>query len=605
MRTRTGNSMMVWLTAVLLVALAVGCGDRGGQDNTIPTIPTATTVSSVTPLTAATGVPINTKKISVAFSKPMNPLTITTATFTLACPAGTAITGTVGYAANGNVATFTPGSDLPANTLCTATLTTGVKDTAGNALDTPFTWTFTTGATADTTPPTVSSTVPLANATNVALNTRVTASFSEAMDLSLITTATFTLACPAGTAITGTTGYAVNGNVATFTPASNLPASTLCTATIKGGASGVKDVAGNALAVDKVWTFTTGAAPDTTAPTVSSTNPIAGAVGVCNNKTINATFSEPMDPLTITTDTFTLAVTAGASVNGVVAYDPLTNIATFNPDADLTGTPATSYTATIKGGASGVKDVAGNALASNKVWTFTTGATTCQTPVPLGSSSNFAILASAAITNIPTSAITGDIGLTPDAGSNISGFSVPATCPEVTGKVYAVDATGPACALIAPVLLTNAKTDAGIAFTNARAAVRGTPIARSGNLNGLTLYPGLYESGTSLEISPGGFLYLDAQGDVNAVFVIRSATTITTQSTSEVVLSGGAKATNVYWTAGSAVTLGTNSKMKGNLIAGTAISLLTGANLEGRALNQGAAAAAITLDSNTITVPSP
>ncbi|HEY5960480.1 MAG TPA: ice-binding family protein [Polyangiaceae bacterium] len=228
-----------------------------------------------------------------------------------------------------------------------------------------------------------------------------------------------------------------------------------------------------------------------------------------------------------------------------------------------------------------------------------------QLPVPLGAASPFAILASAAITNIATSAIVGDVGLTPDAGANISGFSAPLTCPEVTGTIYTVDLTGPACAVADPVRLVNAKTDAGIAFTNARAVVRGTPQAISGDLNGLTLYPGLYESGSSLEISPAGMLYLDAQGDGNAIFVIRSATSITTGATSQVVLTNAAKANNVFWTAGSAVTVGTNSIMKGTLIAGTAVSILTGATLEGRALNQGTAAAAITLDSCNITVPTP
>lgn len=194
---------------------------------------------------------------------------------------------------------------------------------------------------------------------------------------------------------------------------------------------------------------------------------------------------------------------------------------------------------------------------------------------------------------------------TPDAGANISGFSAPLTCPEVTGTIYAVDLTGPACAVADPVRLATAKVDAGIAFMNATAAVRGTPQAISGNLNGLTLYPGLYESGSSLQISPAGMLYLDAQGDGNAIFIIRSATSITTEEASQVVLTNAAKANNVFWTAGSAVTLGTNSIMKGTLIAGTAISILTGANLEGRALNQGTAAAAVSLDSCSITVPSP
>lgn len=228
-----------------------------------------------------------------------------------------------------------------------------------------------------------------------------------------------------------------------------------------------------------------------------------------------------------------------------------------------------------------------------------------QEPVSLGVAESFAVLASAGITNIPTSAITGDIGLSPDAGANITGFSMPASCPEVTGVVYAVDATGPACATIAPTVLADAKADAAVAFLDARSAGRGTPVSLSGNINGLTLYPGIYESGTSLEISAGGMLYLDAQGDDSAVFIVRSETSITTQSTSEVVLTNGAKAANVYWTAGSSVTLGTDSIMKGTIIAGTSISLLTHANLEGRAINQGAAAEAITLDACSISVPAP
>jgi hypothetical protein len=223
--------------------------------------------------------------------------------------------------------------------------------------------------------------------------------------------------------------------------------------------------------------------------------------------------------------------------------------------------------------------------------------------VPLGSAVNFVILASASINNIPTSIITGDVGLTPDAGSNITGFDQPLSCPEVTGIIYAVDASGPGCAMIDPVRLLNAKDDAAIAFGYARAPERGTPASISGDQNGKTLYPGVYESGTSLEISPGGILTLDAQGDANAVFNFRSATSITTESTSAVVLTNGAQAKNVIWTAGTAITLGANSIMKGTMIAGSSISLLTGANLEGRALNQGAAAAAISLDQATMTLP--
>jgi hypothetical protein len=153
-------------------------------------------------------------------------------------------------------------------------------------------------------------------------------------------------------------------------------------------------------------------------------------------------------------------------------------------------------------------------------------------------------------------------------------------------------------------MLDAARADALSAYGDAtNLTVRGTPTSISGDLNGLTLAPGLYESGSSIQISPGGILYLDGQGNANAVFVIISANTITTESTSAVVLAGSAQAKNVFWAAGSAITLGTNSTMKGTLIAGTSISLLTGASLQGRALIQGSQAGSITLDSNTIVLP--
>ena len=255
-------------------------------------------------------------------------------------------------------------------------------------------------------------------------------------------------------------------------------------------------------------------------------------------------------------------------------HDEVENIVTFLPTNNLL--PSATYTVTIT---TDVTDLTGNPLMIDEVWSFMTGTNVAQIipqlPLVLGASSNFVVLASAGISNIALSSLGGDVGLSPAGGASITGLASPADCPEVSGTVYVVDATGPACAMIDPDLLDDAKRDAALAYVNATAAVRGPPQLISGDLNGLTLYPGLYQSGTSIEISPGGLLYLDAQGDSNAVFIIRSATTITTAATSEVVLTKGAKASNVYWTAGSAVTLGTNSIMKGTMIAGTALSLLT------------------------------
>jgi methionine-rich copper-binding protein CopC len=546
---------------------------------------TPPTVTSTDPINNATGVALN-KKIAATFSEAMNPSTINATTFTVK-QGTTPVLGSVTYV--GTIATFTPASSLAANTAYTATVSTGAKDTSGNALASNYVWNFTTGAVSDATPPTVISTDPANNATAVALNKKVAATFSEAMDPSTITITTFTLR-QGTTPVSGTVIF--SGSTAIFTPASNLTSNTVYTATITTGAT---DLAGNALASNYVWSFTTAAAADVVPPTVISTDPANNATGVALNKIITATFSEAMDQSTISTATVTVTGLGGAPVTGTVSYASGANTVTFTPASNLAAN--TTYTGTIKGGATGVKDLAGNALASNYVWSFTTGAApgpTGQAPVNLGTAARFAILSHSAITNIPSSAITGDVGISPGVRSSITGL----TNPEVTGTIFAADDADPV-----PAMLTQAKADAEAAYLDAVAATRGTPTPLSGNINGLTLVPGLYESGTSIEISPGGFVYLDAQGDVNAVFVIRSATSITTESTSEVVLTNGAQAKNIFWAAGSAVTLGANSKMKGTLIASTSISLLTGSRLDGRALIQGAAAGQVSLDQAIIVRP--
>ena len=151
--------------------------------------------------------------------------------------------------------------------------------------------------------PTVSGTINANGATNVAVNTKVGATFSEGMDPSTISATTLFL-MQGTTAVAGTVSY--SGVSAVFAPASNLSPSTRYTATVKGGVGGVKDLAGNAMASDFVWTWTTGSSPDTTPPTVSGTIHVNGATNVPINTKVGATFSEGMDPSTISMTTFFL-----------------------------------------------------------------------------------------------------------------------------------------------------------------------------------------------------------------------------------------------------------------------------------------------------------
>jgi len=302
----------------------------------------------------ATNVPINTK-VGVFFTEPMNPSTLNTSTFTL-MQGSTPVSGTVNY--NGSGVTFTPAATLTPNTVYTATITAGAKDLSGKALANPYVWSWTTGSAPDVTPPMVTSTINANGATNVSINTKVGAFFTEAIDPLTITSTTFTL-------MQGTTPVAgtVNGVAfaVTFTPATSLTPNTVYTATLT---TGVKDLAGNALASPYTWSWTTAAVPDTTSPTVSSTIPVNNDTSMSINSALAAVFSEAMDPSTVNSATFIL-MQGATLVPGTVTYLGVT--AAFVPTTALAYN--TMYTATISTGA---KDLAGNPLAANYQWSFTT-----------------------------------------------------------------------------------------------------------------------------------------------------------------------------------------------------------------------------------------
>jgi hypothetical protein len=283
-------------------------------------------------------------------------------------------------------------TDLPGNTLCTATITNVAEDLYGDALP-DFVWSFRTGITPDTTRPTVINTLPVTTnpgpTTGVPTNTAITAIFSEDMIPATITAAgTFTLTGPGTTPVEGVSvpvTYAVGSRTAIFWPAAALAPGTTYTATITTAATdyGDNQLAGNQAdlpaASNYVWAFTTAASPVPPANvsvSSSSINPAAGAHSVCPGATVSATFLVPsglrMDPLTVNTGTtFILTGPGMAVVYGTVGLDVATGrIATFTPINPL---PIGTYTVTIKGGADGVSDLAipKNKMVNDFTWIFT------------------------------------------------------------------------------------------------------------------------------------------------------------------------------------------------------------------------------------------
>ncbi len=219
--------------------------------------------------------------------------------------------------------------------------------------------------------------------------------------------------------------------------------------------------------------------------------------------------------------------------------------------------------------------------------------------VNLGTADSFAILAGTPnITNVPPSVITGDVGLSPASAATSS-----VACSDLTGSstFYTVDAAGPGapCQSENAALLTTAKNDLTAAYTDVAGRTPVTTVPTE--LGGTTKFPGVYDSAaTTFGITAGaGPLILDAQGDPNGIFIFQAAaddaSSLTVGPGSEVQLTGGAQACNVYWRVIGA-TIDTTAVFKGNILALNSITVNTGANVEGRLLARNGT---VTLDEDT------
>ena len=586
----------------------------------------------------ATGVAAGTSAITATFGGVTSPAA--TLTVTAATVVSIAVTpATFSIAANGNkqfTATATMSFGPTQDVTTSATWASGTTSVTLVGLNTGLATGVAAGTSAITaafggvTSPAATLTVTAATVVSIAVTP---ATFSIAANGNKQFTATATMSfgptqdvTTSATWASGTTSVALVGlntglatGVAVGTSAitavfggQTSPAATL---TVTGALTVLPGVAG-----------TTGA--NATNPTVLASSPSNGDTNVPSStngtgniktvKLVTATFNEAMVPATITAaGTFTLWDNKlGQAVPGTVTLDVTHTIATFTATA-TTLNPGTSYTATVTTAAQRASD--NLAMPKAVAWSFTTRATNAatqtanvpfigQAPINLLTAGNFVILAQAAITeaNPSLGAITGNVGTSPIAGSAMT-----ITCGEVTGTIYAVDASGPApCSVSDATRLTAAIGDKDIAY--AEAAGRVVPDATelgngAGEIGGLTIYPGLYKWSTSVTISTD--VTLDAQGDPNAVWVLQIAQNLTIASGGSVPagikvnLIGGAKAANVFWQVGGGVgaTLNTYSTFNGNILSAAQVVLKTGAVLNGRAL----AKTQVVLDANPVTQPAP
>ena len=329
-----------------------------------------------------------------------------------------------------------------------------------------------------------------------------------------------------------------------------------------------------------------------TTPTVLHNAPANEAIDVPINGNASATFSEPMDPATLTASTFTLTTgDPGVQVPGTVTYAESTVV--FWPAATL---PSDSlFTAVINTGA---ESASGVALAQSHTWTFTTGnSTAIANLVNLGGSGTFAVLAKSGISTVPNSAITGDIGVSPAAETAITGFSLTAdpsnqfsTSAQVTGRVYAANLAPPT-----PALLTTAISDMELAFTDASGRAPAVVEMGAGDIGGMTLATGVYKWGTGLLIPTDVTL----AGSATDVWIFQIAGDFTMSSSTNIFLTGGALAKNVFWQVSGLVYIGTTAHCEGTILGQTSVTMATGASLTGRMLAQ----TAVNLDASTVVKP--
>lgn len=399
---------------------------------------TAPTVTSVSPASGASNVALSVAP-TADFSEALDPASVTTSNAYIRHGA-TTIAAAVTYNSSSNRITITPSSSLANGVTYTVTLkggTGGLRDAAGNVLASDYTWTFTTVAapvqtgdcpctvftSSQAIQPSASEARNDGAALNIGMKFTVTETgtitalrFYKSLNHSgthtgqlysaggtLLASAVFTNETASGwqqvnlstpVSVTAGSSYVVSyhsalGNYSTtpgyFTGSVTNGPLTAPSSGSSGG-NGVYTYGGPAMPVNSwnssnYWVdvvFNSAAVQDQTAPTVSSVNPASSASGVATTAPVTADFSEPLDPASVTTANAFIQNGAN-TISATVAYSGANNRITITPSAALAN--STTYTVTLKGGTGGLRDLAGNLLAGDYGWSFTTVAAPVQTGI--------------------------------------------------------------------------------------------------------------------------------------------------------------------------------------------------------------------------------
>ena len=217
--------------------------------------------------------------------------------------------------------------------------------------------------------------------------------------------------------------------------------------------------------------------------------------------------------------------------------------------------------------------------------------------VLLGRAASFAVLAKDAISTSPPSDITGHVGVSPAAGSYLTGFSetldssnVFSTSTQVVGKLFASDYASPT-----PADMTTTISDMEIAYTDASSRAPDSTNLNAGELGGLNLAPGVYNFGTDVTISTD----LTLTGNATDSWIFQISGTLIVAANKQVILAGGALADNIVWQSSGYVEVGAGAHVEGTFLAATKITLITGSSLNGRIMAQ----THVALQSATIVKP--